>query len=561
LYYATVSAGRRATVYPSTFEAQTQDPDTVPLAISDDAENITAQGDFDYLYNAFYAYFASEVIDSAAFDCFQDTLAALLQNEYMLAFITDDTIANVSTFYLQILNNFNSELTSDQASKTLSILGPYSASIDRDTLISILDLTLSLTFAEQVLGSSVYLSGGGISIYRQRDEASVFNMSTVQIGELLFAFPADLPLNSSEVYDLSFFQFDQAGTVFELVLYFTGTYDNFTLTLSTPTLLAQDFSTPVEVTIQDSFDPSASHECVYLENADWTSGGCNIMQLTDSYAQLAVELSATFIVRESPPNCDTGSGPIATMSVLVFLMILLSLVFLARDRDVEKYPRTKKLFLLYPLSSLFFEQPMRRRAVVLVQLLTTELLMLTLIGAFYEYFDDPTQKTYVDFGDYYGRQMRKGAVGWFLTQGFAIPVFVASSYMLSGKRWEWISVPLCLIVTLGCIAGMVVMTVYYCLGYTEFWIATFLMFVGFDLFTLQVIYAVIMTCLVDVPEALYITGDETGRSNVPEKRKEGYEEEEMQPKEEKKKRKKKHKKEEPVQLSDDLEVKVEVDRA
>jgi hypothetical protein len=69
--------------------------------------------------------------------------------------------------------------------------------------------------------------------------------------------------------------------------------------------------------------------------------------------------SVYFVTADTVLSCDLGFGPIATMSFLVFLMIVLSLIFLVKDRVIKEVPvlTFNEPLLVYPLTGLFFKQP------------------------------------------------------------------------------------------------------------------------------------------------------------------------------------------------------------
>ena len=196
-------------------------------------------------------------------------------------------------------------------------------------------------------------------------------------------------------------------------------------------------------------------------------------------------------------NCDVGSGPIATMSVLVFLMIFFSLIFIVTDKVVKEVPvLIFKPLLVYPLTGLFFKQPNPLRVALIIQLLTCELLLLALIGAFHQYFDDPTKPNDFNFSDYYGSQMSRGAAAWALCQTFTIPIYFINAYnVYKKKKLHYITIPICIIISLLCFGAIVAMTTQYCAGITKFWIVNFLIFLLLDIATLEIIYALIATYL------------------------------------------------------------------
>lgn len=191
-------------------------------------------------------------------------------------------------------------------------------------------------------------------------------------------------------------------------------------------------------------------------------------------------------------SCLPGSGPISCMSVMIFLAIVLSILFYYMDKDVKNYPHLKFApWLIHLFSSLFFTQPNRRRLLLCLSIFTCELIMLTVIGAVYAYYDSPLEHYEREFTDYYGRQLYKGGTGWALAQGGIIPIFFLAFYAIGSKDIAKICFWTCVALNFLCFGAIVGMTIKYCIGYSVYWTANFLIFILFDLIIMQPIYTVI----------------------------------------------------------------------
>ena len=187
------------------------------------------------------------------------------------------------------------------------------------------------------------------------------------------------------------------------------------------------------------------------------------------------------------------------------------MIFIAFDREIKILPRNRKFFLDYPFTSMFIKQPGYRRSIIATQLFTCELLMLTLIGAFMEHFDSPTTGNNASFLDYYGWQLSRGAAAWALTQVFTIPIFILNAYTIHGHRTDYITNSVCFIIILISFGAVIAMTVSYCYGYTEYWIVNFLIFLLLDLFTLQIIYAILTSIFIKMPSEYNNTNIDSAR--------------------------------------------------
>lgn len=329
------------------------------------------------------------------------------------------------------------------------------------------------------------------------------NLGTTEItgGKSIVQFFNISGFSDTDVIDIYFSKFTQDMDYFEITFFLTGSYESYSLKLN-------DNNTVTEITVGDNitaqiegiFDNGTDYKCEYLNEDSWSTDGCNVEKVDDNYVILSLEHLSTFRIQEddSSKTCDVGAGPIATMSVTIFLMIFLSIIFILSDAKTSTSSVTNSFLLLYPLTTIFIQQPKSRRAVLAMQILTSELLMLTLIGAFTNHFDGPESKTDNGFDNYYGFQLSRGAAAWALTQAFTIPIFILNAYTLKGKSYHMITIPVCIFITLGCFCGLVVMTHYYCLGWTEYWIANWLIFLLFDIATLEIIYALTLSCFIKI---------------------------------------------------------------
>ncbi|OMJ82464.1 hypothetical protein SteCoe_16808 [Stentor coeruleus] len=223
--------------------------------------------------------------------------------------------------------------------------------------------------------------------------------------------------------------------------------------------------------------------------------------------------------RIESPSCLPESGRISCMSLLMFLAIVLSILFYCMDKNVKNYPHLKFVpWLIHLFSSLFFTQPNKRRLLLCLSIFTCELIMLTVIGAVYAYYDSPLVHYERDFTDYYGRQLYKGGTGWALAQGGIIPVFFLAFFSIGRKDIAKICFWTCVALNFLCFGAIVGMTIKYCIGYSVYWTANFLIFILFDLIVMQPIYTAICYFLMTkkIRNKLYgKNGDKAEESGIP----------------------------------------------
>jgi hypothetical protein len=203
---------------------------------------------------------------------------------------------------------------------------------------------------------------------------------------------------------------------------------------------------------------------------------------------------SVFRIVEDDNLCETGRGPIATISLLSFIMIIFGTVFFLTDNKVFSFTSQATFLKICPLTSIFLPQNSPRRTAMILQLLTSEMLLLTLIGALMYYFDSPEDRTSYVFDKYYGFQLSRGAIAWALCQVYTVPIFFSNSLVLKYTKFKLtyiLTIVISIVIACGCMAGVIIMTVKYCGGWTELWIVNFLIFTLFDWATLEIIYSVV----------------------------------------------------------------------
>ena len=83
-----------------------------------------------------------------------------------------------------------------------------------------------------------------------------------------------------------------------------------------------------------------------------------------------------------------------------------------------------------------------------------------------------------------------------MCQVFTIPIYFINAYNAhKNQKLHYITIPVCIVITLLCFGAVFAMTTQYCAGITTYWIINFLIFLLLDIATLQIIYALIITYL------------------------------------------------------------------
>ncbi|OMJ66078.1 hypothetical protein SteCoe_37208 [Stentor coeruleus] len=428
-------------------------------------------------------------------------MQALIESSYFVnTTVSDEILANITLSLLDVISNYTLQITKEQGDFIFEILAPYISRIDFDILQEIYKIVAESQMTDILLDGYVSYYDGVSTVYRYRNSGDSLRNTNISAGNSSISFYNISGFNDTDVLDIYFTKFAQNDDFFEITFYVTGSFEDYALVLngeSNATAITVEDNAIAQ--IEGNFNNGTNYKCEYLDGNSWSSSGCNVKDVNENYVTLTLEHFSTFRIQvDEGKSCDVGAGPIATMSVIIFLMIFLIIIFVLSDKKVDHPSVSNSFLLLYPLTSVFIQQAKLRRAVVLMQILTSELLMLTLIGAFHNHFDSPEDKTDNDFDNYYGFQLSRGAAAWALTQAFTIPIFILNAFILKGKPYYLITIPVCIFITVGCFCGLIVMTVFYCLGWTEYWITNWLIFLLFDIATLEIIYSLVFSLFIKV---------------------------------------------------------------
>lgn len=266
------------------------------------------------------------------------------------------------------------------------------------------------------------------------------------------------------------------------------------------------YNIPIEFMIKLSPSSKVSYksETYYTRNGKiYTKSNFGIINVKNFYIEKgntyeirfqAGDIKATIpkkynIVR---PECGLGSGPISSYCILIVLCISFSIFFYYTDRKVRTLrPMRHPIMLIHPLTSFFFKQPDLRRTLLCIQVFSSELLIISTIGAVYQVFNKPENMYKQKMSDYDEKEIYKGAMGWGISQIFIIPIFFLNWWYINNRKVVKWSIGICIIVIIVCFAGVSYMTNRYCIGFSYFWAANFMIFWVFDLITAQLIYTII----------------------------------------------------------------------
>ena len=482
LYYSTLALNstRRISDILSSFESYIADSQNIPSGViyySSLADNSSIVN----IYNAMQSYFSSSYINSGTFDLLLDCIYAIYSTDAVLSI---DLINESITFLSQIIQQNQNILTDSQFEKILKNLDLVSTSADSNTLNNLLTLISKLWVTHQIPGKEFYFINR-IYCWIGRFHGNILRDYDLQRlwGEIFF--PIDININETDIYDVVFTRIlNNEEYIYKINIYNSGKYSNFTLILTSPQEIQIIGNSPIEVTIPISIDVTNELACVGIESLNWTAPICAISSFTSSAITADIYCPSSFKIIETVNDYRLEKLCIYIIySIAASGLIIIGIYYYIDRKNEESYE--KKLFIhLYPISSLMISQNKPWRTLMALQIITSEVLLLALIGGFYQYFysNATVEVVYV----------MKGAFPLCLSQSFTISSTILNFSVLKHINIRKIPIFLCLIV-LGLSIGAILM-ISLQNNYQIFavWLTSFALWSVVDLFILQLLYSLFM---------------------------------------------------------------------
>ncbi|OMJ82137.1 hypothetical protein SteCoe_17258 [Stentor coeruleus] len=418
----------------------------------------------------------------------------------MLMSVSDDYSKEYKTstveLVLYLLQSYTGYLEQQDALKLLNIMANLIDYSESSTLFEIIDLITEKWFGDKLIESSVHFNNK-IGIYRTKLIGSSIYSLEIDSSFLYLTFPESLQISNTTVYDISIVNYKSSDNIFEVTLYESGVYINYNLILAKPEISMITYTEPILLSIQGTFDIYSNYECLYLKSNDWTTGACEIQNVKENEIKVKINQFSTFKISKASKNCQSWLGLIIIASLLVVLMIIFVTIFCVIDYDKTKPLRRRYFIMTFPIISIFFKQESPRRAHISMNIFTSWLLLLILIGLTIHFVDPPEHTTDYSFQYYYMYQISCGGIAWGLSQIYVLISLFLMTYPLKNFKKSYfytISMILSAFVTTLCVFAFTLMILQYCIESTNLWIFTFVMFIPIDLIA-QMIYSIIINLI------------------------------------------------------------------
>ncbi|OMJ92803.1 hypothetical protein SteCoe_4343 [Stentor coeruleus] len=472
------------------FLKDTLDSDSIPSTVIYYCSKVTDGSDYTHIYNTYYNYFDTEVFDSFTLDIFIATTEALLESEYFSGNTpSQDILVNITKSIYNILSNYDYSLTSKQGIRLFDIISVYSQDISKELLNSLYLIITKLELSGMPPGSEISHTDGYNSIYRYRNTISSILSHKISISKNSINFYNISGIDNDEILDIYFSKYNSDLDYFDLTFYLTGLYSNYNLELYNYTKEIQaEIIEPIIANIEGIFDIKTDYDCKYLDGIKWQAGKCSVTDVYSDYVTVSLEHMSSYKIEEHVLDCVEAYGPIYMMSGIIFLTIFSAVFYSIYDSKTQTRGKHTSFIMLYPITGLCINQSFKRRVPSSIQFFTSHLVLLNLIGVMYLIVDGP-QDSNSQINGFDISQLSRGVIALIITQVFSFPTFLLNAFIITGKPFHIITIPLASVTILGCLCGILLLCLYRCVGYTEFWLINWAVFVVVDIFTFQLLYA------------------------------------------------------------------------
>ena len=474
-YSTSIEYTRRRLSLTGDFQSYIRNGQNIPLGIitySGLAESYDMLSD---IYDAMYRYFSQETIDKYEVDLF----ISCLQGLYTASeFISTGLVNNSTGLTNAVLQKYNNTLSFDQVSKIIETLQSYAIEIEVNAAKTLFDTLSSLSLQNTAPIKQVQIYSNIFFMAYRMYGINITGLE-IHLGNILLSIPWDMNLTESTVYDLYYFQYRyNVSDIAQLLFYESGAYLNQTLALSTPSLLTNAFISPVTIKLSSDLQGVSENICAGYPGMNWTMNMCEISP--NSLVSLYVPALVTIL----PSEYSGLELCIYVLYGLIFLGTVLWLILAATDREVEEDSNSvKNFYVIYPITSLMVNQPRPWRFLIMTQLLTNELLLMALVGAFYQYFED---EVILDATGIIRQTIPLG-VG----QVFSVIMFTINFKFF--KHLYYCSIAFCFCIALSSAAAIFMISLQANSKVASYWLSTYCCLLVCDMFVVQAIYSVILS--------------------------------------------------------------------
>ena len=480
-YVTGIAASRRLTSAVLTeFIDYVVDPANIPNGVMYYAGLSDGEG-IQYVYNSMQGYFSALHIDRGMFSLFLDCMYAIYANSEF----TSSGLVDISVeFTAQVIEIYNTTLDDSQIQQIFRNIDKVVLYAGSEPVKQLLQIA-SYQWITPALPGAITSYNGNLIVSLYRIHSTILKGSNLYSSWMTINFPTNMNLDSEGVYDVMLSTYYNNSTkVFDLSLNKSGSYSSYTLSLSPSQLVQLSLNTSIYFKISGQFNEVSDISCVPLTSLNWTYGFCDILSADSSKVTIDIAfLPSLFKIQENAKDYTVEYMCMFLIFSISGAGLVIILVMLAKDKLVDSYNEIKSLQELYSVSSMMIAQGAPWRSLLVLQLVTSETMLLAFIGAYFYYFSSTV---------FSASNIMKSGVALLLSQSYTISCIILNFNFLKSKLAKAPGIVLSIIIYCMSVASIVFIMIDGGYKVAISWLASFMLWSAADIFVVQFIYAMVL---------------------------------------------------------------------
>lgn len=477
-------------------EIKYDDYDDIPDAITYYAKHADKK-QLKELVKLFISFFANETSDEATFQVFLTCLSSITSKVDLLS-KTDLSI--IMSLTMDMVKSYPYPLTSAEMDYLINIFSKIVSKHPTKDLIESLK-TISVINAYYALPDEEYLYKSPMTLfyhrtkplknyYTPRSNSPSNEKKSKSLSHDFFSTSNDFfdlaifygnYFHPSSVVDIHFLKYVNDDIIFDISIYISGTYESLTLKniplipVSTSDLLF----IPLKI-YHDPITPSDIYICKSLYgNSDYTENDCQIAEISIGSIRVLISKGSQFKLIKLG-TIGEGNQVFITIGTILSIGLPMMCALWLRDKNSDEILTPFKYILVYTFISLFVRQRPFFRAFAVLQLCTSALMILALVGVMEYLFNlSEAQQSHGHFA------LLSGFIALCLLQFFTLPLSYVRIAAFESKGWRIVGVIVCVFTSGASIIACWIISQYTTVWFKERCFYTFIVFYIVDVFGLQ----------------------------------------------------------------------------
>lgn len=469
----------------------TRESSNIPNAFLSFLSNDTEYSNLLYVSNSLIQYFdeiltqANETSSVAVNKYYIELLFDCVKTVMELGALPDSFIlSNITQMVISVLDKYSQRIIPDKVVELLKVSESYFEVIETETIVSALEGLASHLVIDNIPGV-VYSYSSKHTLVQTRKLSLALVGYTLTLDSLKIVFPKSLSVNLTDIYDF-FFACLIIGNkmLIKIKLFNIGSFKSYNLEFFNKVEAQLILKEPLKIVLKNSLK---------FTSASCSDPDCRVDKVNSSHIELEFFSLIDTEVFDSGPGCDFARVPIQFAGLLISLAVILALVLYDRDKIASKVsddPASFKTF--YNITSLFIKQNNPKRVSSVLQILSTWLVILAVVGLANKTFDSKLSAFDVLIGNIKLENFGSGLLALSVCQFLALTNTLLKLFKHTRKQLEYYLIFINCIVSFVCFILICASAAESCQSDAVAWMTNFTIFVLVHFLIFESIFAIIV---------------------------------------------------------------------